>query len=797
MSFAGHVDLGGMIRERLVWSRQQEAGQEEEHAATEARNEATSSQGEQEEDQSATEASNEATSRSWVSFGGLANFGQMIRERLVWSREQGDEQEQEQIVAEIGNEATPSQGETTSTLLRAHQLAVDGVPDHLDEECAICLQEKVRPYQLECQHSFCKYCIEATLANPKEKVLLSHIQCPLCRQWSLLLPSLSAPLRLREDMRVSSPWLTPRGPDTNVTIAQVLLGLAAGMGSLKVLGWLIETQEVDPRACCYSGGQNIFHLAALRGQCLVCWWLCQNGFSDLATLPDSDGMSGVEMILKCPGGRCAALILNILMRHFPAVLPASWLELAEVSENEEIRKVADWVRTVQKSKSLPSLITPEADLAILIEAVQTSSIADCQTWWSEHVDEDGGVARHLVMQVIEKGIQHKRFDFLRWVLLTKKEKWLAARPYSIESEKTSGLIEYCSKIACRESCVATQDFLLQVQAIYNVQAAIAGSFHEFHENLLQVSPVEKLENLRLRHIELMAGCPNDVEMDEMYAGVGTLRYIASHGLDPLQWAFHFGHVEILAWALKVRYAREKLEQTANIFEDIKVSIGQQSWTHPAAVECLLDWMTRQGMSIVGGFDLNGTKYQNLLDALAECLGSSLVFESTADRISPMMDTLRYLSQIPALKASTTAGELRNTILMRFAKCTAYPVQERPEDAMETMAEQYLLAVQLLEEAGANIHCKSDGSESDDTKLTFTEFLVGQGEILTLPTIRWLAFERGVSVQFMISGHLKNSILKKKQNEKVFEVGFEKIRAEQALKFAEVLDQEANTNEEDL
>eukprot|EP00639_Heterosigma_akashiwo_P037758 CAMPEP_0194709216 /NCGR_PEP_ID=MMETSP0296-20130528/2017_1 /TAXON_ID=39354 /ORGANISM="Heterosigma akashiwo, Strain CCMP2393" /LENGTH=112 /DNA_ID=CAMNT_0039606375 /DNA_START=90 /DNA_END=428 /DNA_ORIENTATION=+ len=112
-----------------------------------------------------------------------------------------------------------------------------------------------------------------------------------------------------------------------------------------------------------------------------------------------------------------------------------------------------------------------------------------------------------------------------------------------------------------------------------------------------------------------------------------------------------------------------------------------------------------------------------------------------------------------------------------------------------MAEQYLLAVQLLEEAGANIYCKSDGSESDETKLTFTEFLVGQGEILTLPTIRWLAFEREISVQFMMSGHLKD--FRNQQNEKVFDVVFEKIRTEQALKFAEALDQEATTNKENL
>lgn len=73
-----------------------------------------------------------------------------------------------------------------------------------------------------------------------------------------------------------------------------------------------------------------------------------------------------------------------------------------------------------------------------------------------------------------------------------------------------------------------------------------------------------------------------------------------------------------------------------------------------------------------------------------------------------------------------------------------------EEHTNRLAEHFLFAVQLLESVGADIHHVSDYKRGGKVA-SFTEFLVSKGQNFTLPTIRWLALEKKVNVQFMPVG----------------------------------------------
>ena len=49
----------------------------------------------------------------------------------------------------------------------------------IDDECAICLEEKNNPVKTKCGHIYCKKCIKAYISSEKSDFKL----CPICRQW--------------------------------------------------------------------------------------------------------------------------------------------------------------------------------------------------------------------------------------------------------------------------------------------------------------------------------------------------------------------------------------------------------------------------------------------------------------------------------------------------------------------------------------------------------------------------------------------------------------------------------------
>ncbi|KAI8852572.1 hypothetical protein BC829DRAFT_414532 [Chytridium lagenaria] len=109
------------------------------------------------------------------------------------------------------------------------------------------------------------------------KYLSIYIQCPYCRHNAPITP-VGVGFRLRRCIERHHPWLTL---DEDTTVEEALLGLAAGLDSIRIFVWLIESLEVNPLDCEFERGDTVLHIAASRGSMLVCLWLCRNGYGDL------------------------------------------------------------------------------------------------------------------------------------------------------------------------------------------------------------------------------------------------------------------------------------------------------------------------------------------------------------------------------------------------------------------------------------------------------------------------------------------------------------------------------------
>jgi hypothetical protein len=217
-----------------------------------------------------------------------------------------------------------------------------------DNDCEICIRPIVLPEELACGHTFCRTCLTkwanicAQHQQAEEPPLAPQamtMTCPKCRCMTLPPKRMTVVNKLVHYLAADSPWLEY---EPTMTVGEVLLGLAAGTGSVAILEWLVLVKGVDPLQVLFPRGRNVMHIAAMRGNMFSVKTLIALDFQALAHQPSSEGKTPVDELLSDCSMENADAVLDVLAQC--SLLPAGWEERAAQSSSTGIATYGNDVR---------------------------------------------------------------------------------------------------------------------------------------------------------------------------------------------------------------------------------------------------------------------------------------------------------------------------------------------------------------------------------------------------------------------------------------------------------------------
>ncbi|KAJ3410517.1 hypothetical protein HDV05_003674 [Chytridiales sp. JEL 0842] len=211
-----------------------------------------------------------------------------------------------------------------------------------DGDCPICYSKLRNPVELDCNHSFCRRCLNEL--HQRDALMNAALRCPICRREKMAPVSLNVVGKLIHYLRIVAPWLNYQD---GATMAEVLFGYAIGCGAIRVFDWLIEKCNFDVTKPRYAENENAFHIAVLRKNLISPKWLAARGFLSLVYLKDDNGVSAADLIFQ-DASKAAERMVELVFNSDPQLMPANWLELAENSPNSAVQALVKHLEATRK-----------------------------------------------------------------------------------------------------------------------------------------------------------------------------------------------------------------------------------------------------------------------------------------------------------------------------------------------------------------------------------------------------------------------------------------------------------------
>ncbi|KAJ3155800.1 hypothetical protein HK101_001519 [Irineochytrium annulatum] len=245
-----------------------------------------------------------------------------------------------------------------------------------EDDCAVCFKKKNEPQMMDCKHSFCKACVQ----NIYDHVDTTPAACPLCRRAFPPLPDATqTPIKvLAADLKRYFPSLTLDASAT--TVGDALLLIAAWVGNVVVVAYLVDECGVDPSKVCASGGVTAMHVACTHGHVALARWLRSRDASlfdtPTSTRDNDDTATPLDALLTADQPLAFDIVRDFTRRGW---LPHSWVERGRSSPNARIARYAEVVGTemslLTNENALGNVKTPPP-LEVIVGMIKDECLED-------------------------------------------------------------------------------------------------------------------------------------------------------------------------------------------------------------------------------------------------------------------------------------------------------------------------------------------------------------------------------------------------------------------------------------
>jgi len=226
-------------------------------------------------------------------------------------------------------------------------------------------------------------------------------------------------------------------------------------------------------------------------------------------------------------------------------------------------------------------------------------------------------------------------------------------------------------------------------------------------------------------------------------------------------AFKKGYVHILKWILEEQQAELRTVQAVCEFVDI-------FHLNPTSTKFVFSWMEEKGIPLTETIthkwsDYSHT-YENILDLVVSDHASALRCSRSdhPDKIQQLFELIEFFCGHDEILKVLQEGAGQKLLFHYVKGVTSSEVD------VEKVSASTLHAVKTLVNAGVSINTLNDRNKS------IAEQMIDEGSSGHLDTIRWLAIEKGVDIQFLEFG--RSGFRSKITSESKLE--FQKIQEEQ-------------------
>lgn len=511
---------------------------------------------------------------------------------------------------------------------------------------------------------------------------------------------------LRTSLPHSAPWVQI---ESNMRVNDVLLALAAGFGSLSIMSWLIA-EGADPRRV-KCGDGNIMHIAVRFRTLSIVKWLGENGFLDLAMEFSDRGLSPLHQALQ---GAHVELVDYFLSKGVLTddAQGRPWTFHALESHDNQMTQIVRKLGAQQAiTQDLPNMLLG-APLKDLVDLMTSTDLWENGLWVLLH--RDLAEAFRIFLYDV---IRHGRVDVLGWLYTTEEANFDLVVRFLRDSHKLSSnwARELAAQYGVNEQAINT--LLDEVESQRRLRAKCKDLQEKFCMMLVQGAPVEDIENICETQDMVMdcviPACRSKVEAFRIDFGKKLLPW---NPYPPLQCVAREGHVDLVEWLLNVKLG-------SNPEEGLHALVAACHMAKLNVVKWLVAWMKDRGLDLNRYVELDGGR-TNAFRAIFFRL-----MYSRPEEKAMAWEVIEWFVPNADIDVNVSGG---GRVLHEVASnglSTCCPSEEFT-----------LRLTKFLVQHGAD--CKA----FDERNVSVVEQFAQCG---CMETVRWLALEKGVSIQHLI------------------------------------------------
>ncbi|KAJ3175914.1 hypothetical protein HK101_010558 [Irineochytrium annulatum] len=309
-----------------------------------------------------------------------------------------------------------------------------------EDNCAVCLRRKVEPQTMDCMHSFCKACVHKIYICVSPS---TPAACPLCRRaFPLFSDGDFTPSKfLAVIFKQMFPFVAT--VDVSATVGDALFFIAAWVGNVVVVAYLIDECGVDPYKVWNGTGLTANHLACMHGHVAVARWLRSRdaSFFDSPTPANHNGtlMTVVDALVLSDFEHTFDIVRDFSRRGW---LPQSWVKLGRSSPNARVARYAMEVGTemclLTIEKALGNVEAPQP-LEVIVSKIK-----------DECLEDPPASLNPFIAQVYEAAVAAGRYDALRWIATERGRWWDVMVPLNLAERKRregdQAFMEFCAAV---------------------------------------------------------------------------------------------------------------------------------------------------------------------------------------------------------------------------------------------------------------------------------------------------------------------------------------------------------------
>ncbi|CEP01409.1 hypothetical protein PBRA_002015 [Plasmodiophora brassicae] len=594
----------------------------------------------------------------------------------------------------------------------------DGDIDY-DNMCPICYTSDCHRTALSCGHRFCEPCLLQWFSQRDE--LVTALSCPTCRSGVPVSARFLATSHLYSILGELD-WLKC---SASMTVAEILVGIAAGFGSAFILQWLVETANIDVERLSFQG-RTLLHIASDRGQTIICLWILHR-HPALAGVVDSNGASPADTALSSSFVSESYHVLASFVNC--GHVPRDWPNVAVDHPCESIRR---WARDVKATLGLKRAV-------VLLNNCPDAPITSLANLFEPFDDDlrsptDNG---NIIPLLFALAACNRRYDVLRWLFSAKFDKW-RLEILSWNGLGAMDIFQVCELAATdgNDSHDHLQPFLEEIRNIRNAVKSIrCFEYQTLPAMIDHNAPISEFEAAIEARDERYRNIPDDFR-EFLPAKVRLTEIVIGHGLNALQYAFEKGSLAIMEACLN--RVRDDLSSTESLFSAVLLRNGNVQ-----NVSFLLEWLERKGLPVDGPVVSDDSTYGSLLAYFAK---QHALYLSLGRSLDTKGDCARYWDVVQYLLQRDGVAKNPPQILFNYGESRFMTISSSDDEIEKhfyDVSAQILRAFRALIAAGANL-----SDRNDDGKLIVESMLSSPTWPVYLQTIAFLVRDHGIDIQFL-------------------------------------------------